>query len=48
MVKTRKKKVKSIENEDIMMTMGMTKTTTKIIITMLIRMRIEIGNCMKI
>ena len=30
------------------MTMAMTKTATKIIITMLIRMRIEIGNRMKI
>ena len=49
MVKTRKTKVKSIENEEIIMTMTMTKTIiTKIIITIMIRMRIKIGNCIKI
>ena len=36
MVKTRKIKVKSIENEEIIMTMAMTKTIiTKIIITII-------------
>ena len=46
MVKTRKIKVKSIENEEIMMAMKMTKTIiTKIIIIM---MRIKIGNHIKI
>ena len=46
MVKTRKIKVKSIENEEIMMAMKMTKTIiTKIII---IIMRIKIGNHIKI
>ena len=47
MVKTRKIKVKSIENEEIIMTM--TKTIiTKIILTIMLRMRIKIGNCIKI
>ena len=47
MVKTRKIKVKSIENEEIIITM--TKTIiTKIIITIMMRMRIKIGNCIKI
>ena len=49
MVKTRKIKVKSIENEEIIMTMKMTKTIiTKIIITIMMRMRIKIGNRIKI
>ena len=49
MVKTTKIKVKSIENEEIIMTMIMTKTIiTKIIITIMMRMRIKIGNCIKI
>ena len=49
MVKTRKIKVKSIENEEIIMTITMTKTIiTKIIITIMMRMRIKIGNRMKI
>ena len=49
MVKTRKIKVKSIENEEIIMTMTMTKTIiTKIILTKMMRMRIKIGNCIKI
>ena len=40
MVKTTKIKVKSIENEEIIMTMTMTKTIiTKIIITIMMRMR---------
>ena len=42
MVKPRKIKVKSIENEEIIMTM--TKTITKIIITIMMRMGIKIGN----
>ena len=47
MVRTRKIKLKSIENEEIIMTM--TKTiTTKIIITIMIRMRKKIGNHIKI
>ena len=46
MVKTRKTKVKSIENEEIIMTM--TKTIiTKIIITIMLRMRIKTGNRIK-
>ena len=49
MVKTRKIKVKSIENEEIIMTMIMTKTIiTQIVITIMMRMRIKIGNCIKI
>ena len=49
MVKTRKIKVKSIENEEIIMTMTMTKTIiTKIIITIMIRTRIKIDHRMKI
>ena len=49
MVKTRKIKVKSIENEEIIMTMTMTKTIiTKIIMTIMIRMRIKIDNRLKI
>ena len=44
MVKTRNIKVKSIENEEIIMTMTMTKT----IITIMMRMRIKIGNRIKI
>ena len=49
MVKTRKIKVKSIENEEIIMTVTMTKTIiTKIIITIMMRMKIKIGNRIKI
>ena len=49
MVKTGKIKVKSIENEEIIMAMTMTKTIiTKIIITIMMRMRIKIGNRIKI
>ena len=44
MVKTRKIKVKNIENEEIIMAMTMTKTIiTKIIITIMMRMRIKFG-----
>ena len=47
MVKTTKIKVKIIENEEIIM--AMTKTIiTKIIITILMKMRIKIGNRIKI
>ena len=49
MLKTRKIKVKSIENDEIIMAMTMTKTIiTKLIITIMIRMRIKVGNPMKI
>ena len=49
MVKTRKKKVKSIENEEIIITMTVSKTiTTKTIITIMIRMRIKTDNRIKI
>ena len=49
MVKNRKIKVKSIENEEIMMVMAMIKTIiTKTIITIMMRMRIKIGNSIKI
>ena len=49
MVKTRKVKVKSIENEEIIMAMTMAKTIiTKIIIIIMMRMRIKIGNQIKI
>ena len=49
MVKTTKIKVKSIENEEIIMTMIMTKTIMiQIIITEMMRMRIKIGNRVKI
>ena len=49
MVKTRKIKVKSIENEEIIMTMTMTKTIiTKIIITIMMKRRIKIVNLIKI
>ena len=49
MVKTRKIKVKRIENEEIIMTMIMIKTIiTQIIITIMMRMRIKIGNRIKI
>ena len=47
MIKTRKIKVKSIENEEIIMTM--TKTIiTKIIILIIIIIRIKFGNPIKI
>ena len=49
MVKTRKIKVKSIENEEIIMAMTKTKTIiTKIIIAIMMRVRIKIGNRIKI
>ena len=49
MLKTRKIKVKIIENEEIIMAMILTKTViTKIIIIIMMRMRIKIGNRIKI
>ena len=49
MVETRKIKIKSIENEEIIMTMTITKTIiAKIILTIMMRMRIKIGNYIKI
>ena len=48
MVKTRKIKVKNIENEETIMAMTMAKTIiTKIIITIMMRMRIKINNRIK-
>ena len=49
MIKTRKIKVKCIENEEIIMAMTMTKTIiTKIITIIMMRIRIKIGNHIKI
>ena len=49
MAKTRKIKVKSIENEEKVMARTMTKAIiTKIIITIMMRMKIKIGNRIKI
>ena len=49
MVKTAKIKVKSIENQEIIMTITMTKRIiTKIIMTIMMRMRIKIANRIKI
>ena len=49
MVKSRKIKVKSNENEEIIMAMTMTKTIkTKMIITTMMRIKMEIGNGIKI
>ena len=49
MLKTRKIKVKSIENEEIIMGMTMAKTIiTKTIITIMMRMKIKIGNRIEI
>ena len=49
MVKTTKRKIKSIENEEIIMAMTVTKTIiTKIIITILMKLRIKISNRIKI
>ena len=48
MIKTRKIKVKSIANEEIIMAMAMTKTIiTKIIILIIIIIRIKFGNPIK-
>ena len=49
MVKTRKTKFKSIANEELIMPMTMKKTIiTKIFIIIMMRMRINIGNRIKI
>ena len=48
MVKTRKIKVQSIESEEIIMAVTMTKTITKIILIIMMRMRIKIDNRIKI
>ena len=49
MTTTSKTKVKSIENEEIVMAMALTKIiTTKIIIIIMVILRIKIGNYMKI
>ena len=49
MIKTRKIKVKSIENEEITMAMSMTKTIiTKRVIFIIIIIRIKFGNPIKI
>ena len=48
MVKTRKIKVQSIESEEIIMAVTMTKTITKIILIIMMRMRIKIDNHIKI
>ena len=49
MVKPRKIKAKSIENEKVIMTTTMTKTIIrKVIITIMMRMRIKIANRIKI
>ena len=49
MIKTRKIKVKSIKNEEIIMAMTMTKTIiTKIITLIIIIIRIKFGNPIKI
>ena len=48
MIKTRKIKVKNIENEEIIIAMAMTKTIiTKIIILIIIIIRIKFGNPIK-
>ena len=48
MIKTRKIKVKSVENEEIIMAMAMTKAITKIVILIIIIIRIKFGNPIKI
>ena len=49
MIRTRKIKVKSIENEEIITAMAMAKTIiTKIIILIIIIIRIKFGNPIKI
>ena len=49
MIKTRKIKVKSIENEEMIMAVTIAKTIiTKIIIIIMMRMRIKIGYCLKL
>ena len=48
MIKTRKIKVKSIENEEIIMAVTMTKTIITKIIILIIIIRIKFGNPIKI
>ena len=48
MIKTRKLKVKSIENEEIIMAVTMTKTIITKIIILIIIIRIKFGNPIKI
>ena len=49
MVKTRKIKVKSTENEEIMMATTMAKTViTRMIVIIGMKMWVKIGNCIKI
>ena len=49
MVKSRKIKVKNIENEEIILVMKMTKTViTKVLIIIMMKMRTKIGNRIKI
>ena len=49
MVKSRKIKVKNIENEEIILVMEMTKTViTKVLIIIVMKMRTKIGNHIKV
>ena len=49
MVKSRKIKVKDIENEEIILVMKMTKTViTKVLIIIMMKMRTKIGNRIKV
>ena len=48
MIKTRKIKVKSIENEEIIMPMTTHLTIAKIILIIMMRTKIKIGNRIKI
>ena len=48
MIKSRKIKVKCIENEEIILAMTKTKTIITKIIIIMIRIRIKIGNHIKI
>ena len=49
MVKSRKIKVKNIENEEIILVMKMTKTViTKVLIIIMMKMRTKIGNRIKV
>ena len=46
--KTRQRKVKSVEDKEIIMAMAMTKTLIEIIVTIMMIMRIKISNHIKI
>ena len=48
MIKTRKIKVKSIENEEMIMVVTIAKTIITKIIIIMMRMRIKIGYCLKL